>query len=83
MHRMVEINDADLELLKVVLEKQAPELIPWMQLIRTSPFTDDQLNLLKEKVADEIIDEGLAMDDELNEYGLRLDVLIGILHCCP
>lgn len=73
-----------LALLREVLTRRQPDLLPLVEKIGVDVLTEEQLDSLREAVLDEFTDVGLQEDSEPNPRGLGLDELAGFLvgHQC-
>ncbi|HEX6903868.1 MAG TPA: hypothetical protein VF789_29425 [Thermoanaerobaculia bacterium] len=69
----------DKELLRAVISRREPRLLKIVETLEKAPLTDEQREMLREVLADELCESGLRDDDEPNELGTRLDDLIGRL----
>jgi hypothetical protein len=67
------------ELLLHCLKEHASDLINDFYLLDQGLVEAEKINGMREAVADELVSKGLLANDEPNEYGFRLEELIGRL----
>lgn len=70
------INFEEMNMLKEVLTKHRPSLLPLINSIGIIPLTDDQKEEIRGALADELIETGLDEYDEPNERGQLFEHLI-------
>ncbi len=63
------------DLLKACLTKHNPQLLQEMAKLESGEVVAQAINEMREAITDELIEKGLAPDDEPNEYGLTLEDL--------
>jgi len=73
---MIKLSEDSLKILRECLRRQRAELLPLIEDSTISEFTPEFYNMIREIVGDEFIERGLNVDDEPNEYGVRLESLI-------
>ena len=66
------------DLLREVIEKRSPELLPLLRGTAEVVIREDQKRDLQELIGDELSETGLRDDHEPNERGLALEQLIDI-----
>ncbi len=64
------------EVLKDVVSKHNPSLLPVIDLIGKAPLTEDMREALREAVGIELMENGLEENDEPNGRGYMLEDLI-------
>lgn len=74
-----ELTEAESRLLEEVVEKRAPDQDGLLSLVGRRALTAEEREALRATLSEEFVAEGLRGDDEPNEYGVRLDNLIGRL----
>lgn len=74
-----QLKPNDMELLRKLIAKRDPALLPLLDQIGNVRLTFDQRESLRDKVLDEFTELGLRENDEPNQYGLQLDDLIAYL----
>jgi hypothetical protein len=67
---------AQMDLLREVVEKHAPALLPLLEGGRIFALSDDDAAAFSAAIADEFIATGLQADDEPNDRGLALEELV-------
>jgi hypothetical protein len=67
-----------LDLLRDVLQKRAPELLPLMREGSEIVILEHQKRYIQDLVGDELSETGLRDDSEPNERGLALEKLIDV-----
>ena len=67
------------EMLKAVVLKHRPDLLPIVDSLGNNPLSFNLREELREAIADEFCESGLNESDEPNEFGLRLEELIDLL----
>lgn len=66
-------------LLREVIWKREPSLLRLVDSLRESPLSAEQRGVLWDLLMTELCETGLASNKELNERGIKLDELIGLL----
>lgn len=66
----------ELNLLKEVVSKHNPSLLPMINSIGQVPLSFEQRESIREAIADEFIETGVGENDEPNDRGLSLESLI-------
>ena len=69
----------EIDLIKEILSKHHPSLLPIMDSIGIVPISDEQREELRGAIADELLETALSKDDEPNKRGLLLEHLIDLL----
>jgi hypothetical protein len=70
------LNAKEEQLLREVILKHRPELLPLLDLIGVRQLTAEQRERLREPVATELVDEGFDEDGTINSLGADLEKLI-------
>jgi len=73
---MIALSLKESKLLKEILVKNAPSLLPVLDSVGLIPLTGEQREEIREAIADELLKTGLSENDEPNERGLLLESLI-------
>lgn len=76
---MSDLDPGEYELLKGAVEARSPQHLPLLQSLGRRPLTRDEREALRGALADEMVAVGLEPSDEPNDYGRKLDDLIGRL----
>lgn len=79
MKKQTRLSRQEKELLHQVIERRASSLIRVVQELEKEKLTTEEREALRGILADELSDHGLKEDWEPNEYGRRIDDLIGRL----
>jgi hypothetical protein len=66
-------------LLRAVVSKHRPALLPLLDRVGLVPLTDDEREDLRGAVACELVETGITANAEPNEMGLLLERLIDLL----
>lgn len=74
----IRIPQPSFGLLREVLEKRAPELLPVLREGSEVVIREDQKRDIQELIGDEFSETGLRDDHEPNERGLALEKLIDV-----
>jgi hypothetical protein len=75
------MNNANIDLLYAVVMRRKSEYADLLNQLGIIPLSDKQRELLRDVISDEFIEYGLREDDEPNEKGLELELLIDLLGC--
>jgi hypothetical protein len=70
------LNAKEEQLLREVILKHRPELLPLLDLIGVRQLTAEQRERLREPVATELVDEGFDEDGTINSLGADLEKVI-------
>jgi hypothetical protein len=73
------LNPEQQRLLLQAVQKRDPSLLPLVHRVGQELIDANEREALRDVLADEFVQFGLAAGDEPNEYGLALDELIGAL----
>lgn len=73
------LTSAEQVLLRRILGKRKPSLLRVIDMPGDAPLSTEQRESLRAVLADELSEAGLRADSEPNDYGLRIDRLIGRL----
>ena len=81
----VRLSPADLDIIRDIVLKRAPDLAPVVDRLAQLPISsivlsDIEVLELACPLVDEFVERGLGEDYEPNEYGNRLDRIIGIIY---
>lgn len=68
-----------IQVLREVVAKRRPELLPLAEKVGVKVLTEEQLEALSDVVLKEFLEEGLQEDDEPNPRGIVLDDVMGFL----
>lgn len=68
-----------ISVLREVVKKRRPELLPLVDRVGVEILTEEQLETLSEVVSDEFAEVGLRQDSEPNSRGVVLDDIMGFL----
>jgi hypothetical protein len=79
MSKLRRFNEAELSILREIIAKRQPGLLPLVDNLGPRPLTKEQREELRGALADEFLQSGLMADDEPNTWGLKVDDLIGRL----
>lgn len=72
----------DAQLLRDAIETEVPSLLPLLDKMGTSEFTQDESNALRSAIVHHLVSTGFGPQGEPNERGIRLEALIDYLvHC--
>jgi CRISPR/Cas system-associated endonuclease Cas1 len=63
-------------ILEEVVRARAPERLSLISRVREGSLVPDEMEELREILADELVEEGLGTDDEPNERGLLVEAAI-------
>jgi hypothetical protein len=74
-----ELTDAESRLLKEVVKKRAPRQTALLSVVGQRALSTEEREALRASLSEEFVSDGLRENDEPNEYGVRLDNLIGRL----
>ena len=69
----------EFRLLYDIVSRRQPSLLPLVESLGQKLLTEEAREDLREVLAAEMTEAGLRSDSEPNEYGRRLDDLIGLL----
>lgn len=77
-----QLSPADVETLREVVSRRAPDLLPLVERLAKNPvpsqaLSDEESLELSLILYDEFVEKGLEEDYEPNEYGKRLDQILG------
>jgi hypothetical protein len=64
--------------MRIILRRQ-PLLLDIVGSLGESPLTEESREEIREVLVEELCESGLREDDEPNEYGRKVDDLIGLL----
>lgn len=69
----------EFDLLSKVIWRRNPSLMSLVHSLGETPLTQEEREQLRDVLADELVEHGLQPDDEPNEWGVKVDDLIGRL----
>jgi hypothetical protein len=69
----------DRELLRRIIQRRRPLLLSIVDSLGEIPLTEEACEEIGDALVEELCEAGLRDDDEPNEYGRRVDDLIGLL----
>ena len=72
-------KDDERDLLRRVTANHSPEIVDLVDVVGHRPLTEEERKGLRAGLAQEFTAAGLKEDSEPNEYGVKLDELIGRL----
>lgn len=73
------LGESDLELIRTLVWRRKASLMRLVHQIGHRQLSTDEREEIRGVLSDEMLEVGLETDDEPNEYGKRLDDLIGVL----
>jgi hypothetical protein len=73
------LRPEEIELLRTILSKRAPDLLPVVDSLGVVPLTNERREELRRAIADELCENELREDHEPTPRGVQLDDLIGRL----
>ncbi len=73
------LNESDLELIRTLVWRRQASLMQVVRQIGHRQLSTEEREAIRGVLLDEMLESGLQSDDEPNEYGKRLDQLIGVL----
>lgn len=73
------LKDEEFDFLSKVIWQRNPSLMPLVHSLGKTPLTQEEREQLRDVLADELVEHGLQPDDEPNEWGVKVDDLIGRL----
>lgn len=73
------LKAGEFDLLSKVIWQRNPSLMPLVHSLGKAPLTQEEREQLRDVLADEFVEHGLQPDDEPNEWGVKVDDLIGRL----
>jgi hypothetical protein len=76
MRRPTQSDRDMLALLRRIIERRKPGLSPLLNEIGRHRVSDDEREMLRGVVADELVEAGLRPNDEPTAYGLALEAVI-------
>ena len=76
MSQKAPLNAKEEHLLREVILKHRPQLLPLLDLIGVQPLTAEQRERLRDPVATELVDQGFYGDGTINSLGADLENLI-------
>ena len=76
---MTRLSESERRLLQEIIARRIPHAVTLVERVGLHPLTIQERETLREALAGEFIDTGLAADDEPNERGREIDQLIGRL----
>lgn len=68
-----------ISVLREVVKKRRPELLPLVDRVGVEILTEEQLETLSDVVSDEFAEVGLRQNSEPNPRGIVLDDIMGFL----
>mgnify|MGYP000405973695 CR=1 FL=1 len=77
-----QLSPSDREVIREVISRRAPDLLPVVERLAGYPvpsqvLSDEEAQELSLILCDELVEKGLEEDYEPNEYGRKLDEIIG------
>jgi hypothetical protein len=77
----VRLSPSDLDIIRDIVLRRAPDLVPVAQSpIPSLVLSDIEVLELASPLVDEFVERGLEEDYEPNEYSKQLDSIIGIIY---
>jgi hypothetical protein len=73
------LSRTEADLLRDVVSRRSPASVRLLDALAERRLTDDEREELRHIVADDLLERGLGVDDEPNEYGYRMERLIDAL----
>lgn len=70
------VNDRRIELMRTILSRRRPELLALLEALSSRSLTDEDREVLRAVIADELVEYGLDSKDEPTPHGLFLEDLI-------
>jgi hypothetical protein len=70
------MSDRELAILREVVSKRSPDLLPVVDVIGARQLSQDERERLWMLVAQELIEYGLDLADEHNDYGVNLEAVV-------
>lgn len=69
-------NDRRIELMRTILSRRRPDLLALLEDLSSGSLTDEDREVLRGVIADELVEYGLDSTDEPTPHGLVLEDLI-------
>ncbi|CUU35368.1 MAG: hypothetical protein K6U12_11575 [Armatimonadetes bacterium] len=81
-HQQLSLSESDIETIRQVIARRAPDLLPLVERLASFPLpslalSDEEAHELSLVLYDEFVENGLEENYEPNEYGRKLDTIIG------
>ncbi|MDR0840563.1 MAG: hypothetical protein LBN26_04155 [Christensenellaceae bacterium] len=76
---MIQLDNENLELLRACLNHYKPELLQVIESKELVQIDSELGNKIRQSIGNEFCREGMELDSEPNEYGIRLENLIDII----
>ena len=76
------IKESEKSLIKEIFEKRSPNLFYLLEKIGIVPLKNQERELIRSVLAEELVEVGMGNDYEPNSLGKKIDSIIGKLMFC-